>query len=270
MNEQVDAFNSKENLTTKAYADDRNLSARQALYAFRQPPIDVLDWACDQYPWTGAELVLDVGCGNGAYERRLVGRVAMITGVDLSEGMLAGQDSGADRRAPLVNGDAQALPVATASVDVGMAMHMLYHVPDQGRAVAEIRPGGTLLALTNGRGDKEEMDELLREAASTVAARELPRRPRADLTFVVEEASRVLGTAFDSVEVRPIEGAVVVRDPAPVIAFLRSIEAWAQLYLPADVRWDSVMHVVESLLRDRIAAEGEFRITTRAGLLVAR
>ncbi|MDQ1402980.1 MAG: hypothetical protein QOG03_1296, partial [Actinomycetota bacterium] len=39
MNEQVDAFNTKENLTTKAYADDHNLAARQAIYAFRQPPL---------------------------------------------------------------------------------------------------------------------------------------------------------------------------------------------------------------------------------------
>ena len=50
--------------------------------------------------------------------------------------------------------DAEDLPFADASYDLVAAMWMLYHVPDLDRALAEVRrvlrPGGHLLAVTNG------------------------------------------------------------------------------------------------------------------------
>ena len=49
--------------------------------------------------------------------------------------------------------DVQQIPLATGSVDVALAMHMLYHVPNIPQALQElrriVRPGGKLLALTH-------------------------------------------------------------------------------------------------------------------------
>src|SRR5437764_13524350 len=64
------------------------------------------------------EVVLDVGCGTGWLAAGLRGAApwATVIGVDLSAGMV-----GRARAAgawPLLRGDAQRLPVATASVDV--------------------------------------------------------------------------------------------------------------------------------------------------------
>jgi len=41
----------------------------------------------------------------------------------------------------LVQADAQRLPLTDRSVDVAMAMHMLYHVPDIPAAIGELPPG---------------------------------------------------------------------------------------------------------------------------------
>src|SRR6202453_5326743 len=73
------------------YRTDANLAARQSIYAYQQPQIDlqarVLDLAA---PAPGAT-VADVGCGNGAYLAELARRGfgGRVLGLDLSLGMLA-------------------------------------------------------------------------------------------------------------------------------------------------------------------------------------
>lgn len=55
-----------------------------------------------------------------------------------------------------MNADATALPLRSASADLALAMHMLYHVPDPLDAVRELRrvtgPGGTAVVGLNGAG----------------------------------------------------------------------------------------------------------------------
>ncbi len=51
--------------------------------------------------------------------------------------------------------DANHLPYADGTFDAVVAMWMLYHVPNLDRTLAEarrvLRPGGVLIAVTNGR-----------------------------------------------------------------------------------------------------------------------
>ncbi|MFL6074731.1 MAG: class I SAM-dependent methyltransferase [Mycobacteriales bacterium] len=95
------------------------------------------------------EVVLDVGCGTGWLAAGLRGAApwATVIGVDLSAGMV-----GRARAAgawPLLRGDAQRLPVATASVDVVTCRGVLHHLPDVPAALAEwrrvLRPGGAVV-----------------------------------------------------------------------------------------------------------------------------
>src|SRR5690349_6188727 len=128
------------------YTTDANLAKRQRLWQVSERSIefDLFDWVAGMIEGTD---VLDVGCGNGAYLRRIPGAI----GMDLSLGML---DTARPTGAPLVNGDAQALPFAGASFDTVIAPHMLYHVPDRRLAARELRrvlrPGGVCVAVTNG------------------------------------------------------------------------------------------------------------------------
>ena len=60
--------------------------------------------------------------------------------------------------------DVQAIPYIDSEFDVVIANHMLYHVPDRGKAYSEIRrvlkPGGFLHAAANGKSDKRKLTEL--------------------------------------------------------------------------------------------------------------
>lgn len=94
---------------------------------------------------------LEVGCGTGALSAAILERCAPATlvSVDPSEGFLAqARANVADPRAVFRVGDAQALPVETASRDAVVSALVLNFVPDKAQAFAEMqrvtRPGGTI------------------------------------------------------------------------------------------------------------------------------
>ena len=92
---------------------------------------------------------LDVGCGTGALSQRILDTAApaSVVGVDSSEGFVAHAKAHvADKRADFRVGDAQALPVADGEFDAVLSGLVLNFVPDQAKAVSEMRratrPGG--------------------------------------------------------------------------------------------------------------------------------
>ena len=102
--------------------------------------------------------LLDVAVGTGlvaAEAARVLGDPAAVTGLDLSEGMLAEARRRLGGGVRLVQARAEALPVADRSVDFVSMGYALRHVADLGVAFAEyrrvLRPGGRVLLLEIGR-----------------------------------------------------------------------------------------------------------------------
>ncbi len=102
--------------------------------------------------------LLDVAVGTGlvaAEAARVLGDPAAVTGVDLSEGMLAEARRRLGGAVQLAQARAEALPVADGSVDFVSMGYALRHVSDLGVAFAEyrrvLRPGGRVLLLEIGR-----------------------------------------------------------------------------------------------------------------------
>src|SRR5271170_1934199 len=91
MTELTDPWNNPAFLRDVQYRTDVNLAARQSIYAYQHPRIDlqarVLDLAASPVGGT----VCDVGCGNGTYLAELARRgfVGPVLGLDMSLGMLA-------------------------------------------------------------------------------------------------------------------------------------------------------------------------------------
>ena len=153
-------------LTGSAYADDRHIRSRMAIYAYAETAADPR-WRTSVIPWDGTQVVADVGCGNGFDLRQIVpqGRCRHAIGLDLSAGMLRSlEDLRQSGGLSLVQADAQHLPLPDRSVDVALAMHMLYHVPDISAAIRELRritkPGGTVLASTNSSAHLAEINRV--------------------------------------------------------------------------------------------------------------
>ena len=58
-------------LTGSAYADDRHIRSRMAIYAYAEAASDPR-WRTSLIPWDGTQIVADVGCGNGFDLRQIV------------------------------------------------------------------------------------------------------------------------------------------------------------------------------------------------------
>ncbi|HXZ14745.1 MAG TPA: class I SAM-dependent methyltransferase, partial [Roseiarcus sp.] len=104
--------------------------------------LELTEELIDLAEFAAGDRVLDVGCGQGASTRLLVGRGVEAVGVDID------LDAVTDPWTPLVVADATRLPFADASLDGVLAECVLSTLADPGRALAEwarvLKPGGRL------------------------------------------------------------------------------------------------------------------------------
>ncbi len=250
------------------YADDGNLRARQRLWEHQEPPFDLIGWVLDLAAIAPPASVLDVGCGNGAYLRELARRGVEVVGCDLSLGML----QAAGRTAPRVNGDVTALPVRDARVDIVLAPHMLYHVPDRTAAAHELRrvlrAGGRCVAVTNGAAHMATVRRLVQEAVHEVNPSWEMRNPSTH-AFSLQNGAAQLGVAFDEVTcVRAETVPVRIRDVSVVTDYVASVADHYEA--GAGLPWSDVVDHVGRAVQRVIDADGVFEVAGESGAFVCR
>lgn len=234
------------------YKSDANLAARQSIYAYQEPKIDIAARALDIAGVPAGGVVADVGCGNGAYLAELARRGfgGRVIGADLSLGMLSAAIDRGVGAARLVNADATALPLRDGAADLTLAMHMLYHVPSPPDAVRELRritrQGGTAVVALNA----DDHMGVLREALQACGVSKPGDRVRLD------HGEALLRLAFSSVT-RHDFVAPVLPPPEAVAAYVRS------LHLSAP---EPVVTRVLSLLFPN--DQSRLTITSHSGILV--
>jgi SAM-dependent methyltransferase len=250
------------------YQTDANLAARQSIYAYQQPPVNLPGQVLDVALPPDAGVVADVGCGNGVYlaelARRGYGR--RLIGADLSPGMLRAarqRTRQAGRPGPaLVAADATALPLRDSCADLTLAMHMLYHVPEPEVAVRELRrvtrPGGRVVVGLNGTDHHRELRALIRAGLADVGYRGVPMVGE---RFGLDRGEVLLRRLFPSVARYEFRGRLVIPGPEPVAAYVRSMSLAIRLGDP-----EALVRAVTSRLPSGPGAE--FVDTTHSGCLV--
>jgi SAM-dependent methyltransferase len=267
-------------LRTSQYRTDANLAARQSIYQFQRPHVDLPAAVLGLAGLTGAEAVADVGCGNGIYlaELNRRGHRGPVLGVDLSTGMLlaararvaaVGRTDGTPGRIGFAAGDAAALPLPDGAIDVALAPHMLYHVPDRLAAVRELRrvtsAGGQLLVVLNGIEHLAELRDLVTGAAAEIGLSDVVWADNGGVTggLSLDDGEEMLAGVFGTVRRHEFNAELEVPGTEPVLEYVASMRYAQNMDEPGRL-------VAAAARRLRPDAGGVVRIRTRVGCLVCR
>ncbi|WNM38085.1 methyltransferase domain-containing protein [Micromonospora halotolerans] len=216
---------------------------------------------------------LDVGCGTGALTATVLAEAdpARVTGVDPAVGFLAhARDRVDDPRAAFEVGDARALPVADASVDVVVSGLALNFVPEPARAVAEfvrvLRPGGVAAAYVWDYAEGMAMMRHFWAAAEVLDPAVAERSEGRRFPLCRPGPLRALWTdaGFAAATVRPVVVPTVFADVAAYWAPFLGGQGAAPAYVASLAGPDRA--ALRDLLVSRlpVEADGSVRLTARA------
>jgi SAM-dependent methyltransferase len=245
------------------YATNANLRARIALHEkYSRTPVHYPRWIFDGYAFGDEAEVLEVGCGDGNIWRENLERLPPgwhLTLTDFSPGMVDAARAAVGDRAEYAVADVQELPFADASFDAVIANHMLFHVEDRPRALAEIarvlRPGGQFRATVIGLDHIREIRELAPPAPDSQWAKTRER-------FTLERVHGELAPFFVDVQIEMVPGPqhLEVTELEDLLDFVRS---------RGDVGEDELEPLREAATKD-IARQGFFRVSRATAQVRAR
>ena len=263
-------------LKTDQYRDASKLNARIEIHRrFSTNPYGWNPWVFDTLEKLPKQArVLELGCGPAYLWAGNADRIPAgwnITLSDLSDGMLESAKhsvAGIKRSFKFEVIDAQFIPYDDETFDIVIANHMLYHLPDQAKALMEIRrvlrspdpasgkPGGRLVATTIGDEHMKELNAWLQRVSME------PNFALFSLSFTLESGLEQLQPYFRQVEMRRYEDSLHITEIEPVIAYI---------YSSMRIREFSEAALVElrSELERELQSKGMLFVTKDSGLFEA-
>jgi ubiquinone/menaquinone biosynthesis C-methylase UbiE len=261
-------FTDQKYLTEDQYKDSSNLDARIAIHQrFSTNPQGWYHWILDTLLELPADSnILELGCGAGTMWKECAARIPagwVITLTDLSDGML---DAAWRNLMPIGRSfkfekmDAQSIPYDDGVFDVVIANHMLYHVPDRGKALKEIRrvlrEDGCLIATTVGDYHMQEMYHWLKRVNVNAQADMFTNH------FTLESGWDQLKEVFSKVEKFQYSDSLRVTELPPLMDYIRSSIGTSDV---SQVELKKLEHE----LAEKIERDGEIFITKESGLFKA-
>lgn len=251
------------------YKDGTNLNARMRLHArFSTNRYGIFRWILDHMTLPNDARVLEVGTGTAQMWLRNRDRIPngwRIVLSDFSNGILR---DGLAALAPIARRfaaaqvDAQVLPFENATFDAIVANHMLYHVPDVPRALAEFRrvlkPGGRCFAATSSITNMREFNKAAERFLGIPVS-------RAATHFGLETGLAPMRAAFATVDVLRYPDSLVVTEATPMIDYINSTST----RMRAKVSDDKIA-ALKNFFEQEIARNKAFHISKDAGMFVAR
>jgi ubiquinone/menaquinone biosynthesis C-methylase UbiE len=206
-------------------ASTTKLDARAALHAqFSIAAQPWHQWLFDQIALEPGETAVEMGAGTGLLWTANAARIpagSRLHLTDLSMAMCQRLRTDIPTASSVSRADAERLPFRDHVADVVLASHMLYHVPDQRRALDEaarlLRPHGRVLFATNGREHMKELQTLL----VAIGARGAEPDPLHN-SFALEDAQTIIEPVFPNATRTTFEDGLHVTEPRAVVDYIES------------------------------------------------
>jgi SAM-dependent methyltransferase len=215
--------------------------------------------------------ILVAGCGPGnlwQHNRQKIPAGWRMILSDLSLGMVTEARQGLNDlpNVSYVALDISDAPLPPSSFDVVTANHMLYHVPDVGRALATIhdllKPGGVLYATTIGRTHLRELATYINRAKDDPVLEADNVFQRSVKNFNLQNGRQQLLSLFAKVECHTYPDSLEVDDPEAIIHYVESSPAF-------DLSSDDLTNL-KVLLQDDLDSNGTITISKESGIFIAR
>ena len=219
-------FTDRQYLKNDQYKDETNLDARVEIHRrFSTNSYGWFNWIFDALVKLPEDAkILELGCGPGHMWRECASRIPStwdITLSDLSSGML---DSAwrnlvvTGRNYKFKEIDVQKIPFEDETFDAVIANHMLYHVPDRLKAIAEIKrvlkTGGHFFATTIGANHLKELIVWFQQVNPAFESFGSP--------FTLENGLKQLQQFFAQVALSRYSDNLNVTEVKPLMAYIRS------------------------------------------------
>jgi ubiquinone/menaquinone biosynthesis C-methylase UbiE len=249
----------------KQYKNAGNLHARAALHArFGTNEYPWPRWTFDHFDLPADGRILELGCGPALLWRGNLDRIPPdwdITLSDFSPGMVQEARehlSASEHPFTFEQIDAQSIPFPDSSFDAVVANHMLYHVPDRKKAIAEVRrvlkPGGHFYTATNGEPHLRELKEWIENVAPSTTKEKPPSRNN----FTLENGAEQLARSFAEVDMDRYEEDLEVTEAEPFVAYVSS----------TDRLNDEQLATLAKQVATEIERSGTIHITKSQGLFI--
>ena len=257
------AINDKD-MVQKQYKNATNLNKRISIhdkYSVNKQGFG--NWIVSNYQITNGMRVLELGCGTGDMWTRksnLITKCAELVLTDFSEGMIqtAHSNIGDFPNVTYRVVDIQEIPFEMNSFDIVIANMMLYHVPDLGKGLSEVKrvlkENGRFYCATYGEhGIIQFIAKLLKPYGV---------EDRVNKNFTLQNGKQILAQYFSSVEMMEYIDSLEVTNIDDMLDYISSLTSMTEV---SNIKRDVIKRVLE-----QNTADGILKVPKEYGMFVCR
>lgn len=258
----MSAINDKD-IVQKQYENAANLNTRISIhdkYSVNKQGFG--NWIVSNYQITDGMRVLELGCGTGTMWRNhvnLITKCSELVLTDFSEGMIkAAHDNIGDiSNVSYQVIDIQEIPFEANGFDVVIANMMLYHVPDLGKGLSEVKrvlkENGKFYCATYGEhGITQFISELLKPYGVEDGVNK---------NFTLQNGKEILEQYFAAVEKLEYIDALEVTNIDDILDYIYSLSGMTGIHV---IKRD----VVKEVLKENMA-DGILRVPKEYGMFIS-
>ncbi|WP_291582072.1 MerR family transcriptional regulator [Clostridium sp. UBA6640] len=246
------------------YKSAENFNLRTKLHSYNTNKTDWNNWCFNQMKVPSKARILELGCGTGELWIKNKDNVNSEWNVTLSDFSSSMLESTKERLQSVGQNflykeiDAQNIPYEDESIDVVIARHMIYLVPDIEKALLEIKrvlvKDGTFYVTANSCEAMSELNNLIEKFDPTLGLHNNGMCYR----FQLENGQALLKKYFSEVKIEVLEGKIVTSDVDAIVSYkASSIKGTSVL---VGKKKDDFRKYID----DYIKKNGDISITTKA------